>query len=84
MGEQFPAALVLFTMTETAGGCNDRMVGRIQKVIGIGLFGANWGLSSEVQMQVLRLTTPNLHPTDEDLSVGTPGLESAWGPFRSG
>jgi hypothetical protein len=33
--------------------------------------------------QILRLTTPNLHPTDEDLSVGTP-VENVWGPFRSG
>jgi len=49
-------------------------------------------------MQVLRLTTPNLHPSDEDLSPGTPELHpsdedlspgtpelrSVWGPFRSG
>jgi len=26
-------------------------------------------------MQILRLTTPNLHPSDEDLSLGTPGAE---------
>ena len=26
------------------------------------------------QMQVLRLTTPHLHPSDEDLSPGTPEL----------
>ena len=26
-------------------------------------------------MQVLRLTTPNLHPSDEDLSSGTPETE---------
>jgi hypothetical protein len=32
---------------------------------------------AEVQMQVLRLTTPNLHPCDEDLSLGTPELKSA-------
>jgi hypothetical protein len=24
------------------------------------------------KMQILRLTTPNLHPSDEDLSPGTP------------
>jgi len=49
-------------------------------------------------MQVLRLTTPNLHPcdedlslgtpelhpSDEDLSLGTPELRGVWGPFRSG
>jgi hypothetical protein len=33
------------------------------------------------QMQVLRLTTPHLHPSDEDLSLGTPELKNAWGPF---
>ena len=38
----------------------------------------------EVQMQILRLTTPNLHPSDEDLSPGTPEMKNAWGPFRSG
>jgi len=26
----------------------------------------------EEQPQILRLTTPNLHPTNEDLFVGTP------------
>jgi hypothetical protein len=26
----------------------------------------------EEQQQILRLTTPNLHPTNEDLFVGTP------------
>ena len=26
----------------------------------------------EQQQQILRLTTPNLHPTNEDLFVGTP------------
>jgi hypothetical protein len=31
-------------------------------------------------MQVLRLTTPELHPTDEDLSAGAPELKNAWGP----
>ena len=40
-------------------------------------------INPAVQPQILRLTTPNLHPTDEDLSAGTPGLKSAWGPFRS-
>jgi len=49
-------------------------------------------------MQVLRLTTPNLHPSDEDLSLGapelhpsdedlslgTPELKNARGPVRSG
>jgi len=29
---------------------------------------------SKEQVQVLRLTTPNLHPSDEDLSLGTPEL----------
>jgi len=52
----------------------------------------------EVQMQILRLTTPHLHPSDEDLSPGTPELHPSdedlspgtpelryvWGPFRSG
>ena len=38
----------------------------------------------EKQMQILRLTTPNLHPSDEDLSPGTPEMKNAWGPFRSG
>ena len=38
----------------------------------------------EVQMQILRLTTPKLHPSDEDLSPGTPELRYVWGPFRSG
>ena len=56
------------------------------------------GTGSEEQMQVLRLTTPNLHPSDEDLSLGTPELhpsdedlslgtpelKSVWGPVRSG
>jgi hypothetical protein len=32
-------------------------------------------------MQVLQLTTPNLHPSDEDLSLGTPELKNAWAPF---
>ena len=32
------------------------------------------------QMQVLRLTTPKLHPTDEDLSAGAPELKGVWGP----
>jgi len=49
-------------------------------------------------MQILRLTTPHLHPSDEDLSPGTPELHPSdedlspgtpelryvWGPFRSG
>jgi hypothetical protein len=26
-----------------------------------------------MNMQILRLTTPKLHPTNEDLFVGTPG-----------
>ena len=39
---------------------------------------------AEKQPQVLRLTTPNLHPSDEDLSPGTPELNYVWGPFRSG
>ena len=44
----------------------------------------NGGLKTEVQTQILRLTTPNLHPSDEDLSLGTPAkLRSVWGPFRS-
>ena len=30
-------------------------------------------------MQILRLTTPNLHPTDEDLSAGAPELKNALG-----
>ncbi len=40
-------------------------------------------MKTEVQKQILRLTTPNLHPSDEDLSLGTPELKSVWGPFRS-
>ena len=37
----------------------------------------------EEQPQILRLTTPNLHPTNEDLFVGTPeGLKNTPGaPF---
>jgi len=37
-------------------------------------------------MQVLRLTTPNLHPSDEDLSPGAPelNLTYVWGAVRSG
>jgi len=31
-------------------------------------------------MQVLRLTTPYLHPSDEILSLGTPGTEKRSGP----
>jgi hypothetical protein len=30
-------------------------------------------------MQILRLTTPNLHPTDEGLSAGAPELKNALG-----
>jgi hypothetical protein len=41
------------------------------------------GHPGKKQPQILRLTTPNLYPTDEDLSVGTPELKSAWGPVRS-
>ena len=36
------------------------------------------------QPQILRLTTPKLHPSDEDLSLGTSELKCAWGPVRSG
>jgi hypothetical protein len=36
------------------------------------------------QPQILRLTTPNLHPVDEDLSAGAPELKNVWGPVRSG
>ena len=39
---------------------------------------------TEEQKQILRLTTPNLHPSGEDLSLGTPKLKSVWGPVRSG
>jgi hypothetical protein len=37
----------------------------------------------EEQQQILRFTTPNLHPTNEDLFVGTPErLKSTpWAPF---
>jgi len=38
----------------------------------------------EEQPQILRLTTPILHPADEDLSAGAPELKDVWGPFRSG
>jgi hypothetical protein len=38
---------------------------------------------AEKQMQILRLTTPHLHPSDEDLSPGTPEMRYVWGPFRS-
>jgi hypothetical protein len=34
----------------------------------------------EKQKQILRLTTPNLHPADEDLSAGTLGAEKRSGP----
>ena len=36
------------------------------------------------QTQILRLTIPDLHPADEDLSAGAPELKSVWGPVRSG
>jgi hypothetical protein len=32
------------------------------------------------EKRVLRLTTPNLHPADEDLSAGDPGTERRLGP----
>jgi hypothetical protein len=32
-------------------------------------------------MQVLRLTTPKLHPADEDLSAGAPETEKRLGPL---
>lgn len=35
-------------------------------------------------MQLLRLTTPNFHPSNEDLSLGTPELRCVWGLVRSG
>jgi len=38
--------------------------------------------TTEGQMQVLRLTTPNL--SDEGLSLGTPELKSVWRPVCSG
>jgi len=38
----------------------------------------------EKKKQILRLTTPDLHPTDEDLSAGTPELKNVRGPVRSG
>lgn len=34
----------------------------------------------EEQPQILRLTTPELHPTDEDLPAGTPETEKRLGP----
>ena len=37
-------------------------------------------MSPEVQPQILRLTTPNLHPADEDLSAGAPELKNVRGP----
>ena len=40
-----------------------------------------WCINSEVQTQVLRLTTPELHPADEDLSAGTPETEKRLGPL---
>jgi len=37
----------------------------------------------EEQLQILRLTTPKLHPTNQDPFVGTPA-EKRLGPVRSG
>jgi hypothetical protein len=42
------------------------------------------GKIEKKRTRILRLTTPELHPTDEDLSVGTPELKNVWGPVRSG
>jgi hypothetical protein len=36
-------------------------------------------VAGEKQQQILRLTTPNLHPKEQKRSLRTP--ESAWGPF---
>ena len=44
MGEEFPAALVLLTMTEIADGRNGRIAARMQKVIGCCLFATLRGL----------------------------------------
>jgi hypothetical protein len=38
-------------MTEMAGGCNERIAARMQKVIGCGSFVSYQGLSSEMQQQ---------------------------------
>jgi len=41
-------------------------------------------INPEVQTQILRLTTPKLHPTDEDLSAGPRKLKKRFGaPFRT-
>jgi hypothetical protein len=38
-----------------------------------------------VQKQILRLTTPELHPKEQKSLLGDPGAEEyAWGPVRSG
>jgi len=39
----------------------------------------------EKQPQILRLTTPNLHPNEQRSLVGDPGkLKNVWGPVCSG
>jgi hypothetical protein len=43
--------------------------------------GTGW-IAGEKQLQILRLTTPNLHPKEQKRSLGTP--ENVWGPVRSG
>ena len=35
------------------------------------------------QMQILRLTTPKLHPKEQRSLFGPPELKGVWGPFRS-
>jgi hypothetical protein len=48
MGEQFPAALVLFTMTEMVRIRNGRIAPGMQKVIGRGLFGTKSSLGKRL------------------------------------
>ena len=49
--------------------------------VGMGLRGMSDWAGYEKQMQVLRLTTPTLHPADEDPSAGTPEAEKRLGPL---
>ena len=41
----------------------------------------NLRLTDAAELQILRLTTPNLHPNDEDLSLGTPVKKALGAPF---
>ncbi len=38
--------------------------------------------TQHTKTQILRLTTPNLHPANEDLFMGARKLKSVWGSVR--